>query len=185
MNWSEYTSLFEPILNGENQNAPYDQEVYVEYVKLNNARISRWLKKSPILDETKVAFSNLDKELQWILILEPWCGDASHSSPLIHLMSELSDKVNLEIMLRDSTDIIDDYLTNGGKAIPKLVIRDTEGNDLATWGPRPAEAQQLAMDMKNTDMSFQDRDTKLQQWYNKDKGATIQKEFIELIKSFN
>lgn len=183
MNWSEYTSLFEPVLNGENQNAPYDQEVYVEYVKLNNVRISRWLKKSPILDETKEAFNNLNKELHWILIAEPWCGDASHSSPFIHMMSELSDKVNFEIMLRDSSNIINDYLTNGGKAIPKLVIRDAKGNDLATWGPRPAEAQQLVIDMKDTDMSLQDRITKLQQWYNKDKGETIQKEFIQILKN--
>ena len=39
------------------------------------------------------------------------------------------------------------------------------------------------MEMKTMDISAQGKNMKIQQWYNKDKGATIQNEFIELLKN--
>jgi hypothetical protein len=36
---------------------------------------------------------------------------------------------------------MDQYLTNGGRSIPKLVAFDDDGQALFTWGPRPAALQ--------------------------------------------
>jgi len=183
MKWAEYEKEFDSVLNGINTNEPYDQQVYLEYVKLNKSRINRWLKKDIITDETKEVFSSITSPQKWILITEPWCGDAAHSSPLIQMMAELSDNIELEVQLRDTDSIIDDYLTNGGKSIPKLVVRDEQGNDLFTWGARPKECQEMVMEMKSTNLSPQAKNMRIQQWYNKDKGLTIQKEFLDLLKS--
>jgi hypothetical protein len=38
---------------------------------------------------------------------------------------------------------MDQYLTNGGRSIPKLVGFSAEGEELFTWGPRPADLQSL------------------------------------------
>lgn len=181
MNWSEYKKTFDDVLDGTNRNAPYDQTVYQEYVKLNQSRINRWLKKDVLTEEMKSAMSTVKSPQKWILITEAWCGDAAHSSPIIEMISELSDSVELEVQLRDSGSEIDNYLTNGGKSIPKLIVRDENGNDVFTWGPRPKEAQDLVIEMKSIDISPQGKNMKIQQWYNKDKAASIQKEIVDLM----
>lgn len=183
MNWNTYIELFDNILNKDFTEAPYDKEDYFNYVELNEKRQSRWLKKGEITAELKSVIESIDQEQKWVLITEPWCGDASHINPFIFLMSELSDKITLEIQLRDSEESeIDNYLTNGGKAIPKLVVRDDQGEDLFTWGPRPKAAQDLVLEMKTDDSKTADeKKMGLQKWYNKNKGLDIQKEFIQLL----
>ena len=181
MKWEDYVNTFEEILEGTITDGPYKDVVYVEYTKLNQSRMNRWLKKNVISEETKEAFSALSSPQKWILITEPWCGDAAHNSPIIHLLSELSDQIELEVQLRDTDSLIDDYLTNGGKSIPKLIVRDENDNDLFTWGARPKECQEMVVEMKTMDISAQGKNMKIQQWYNKDKGETIQRELIELM----
>lgn len=183
MNWNTYIELFDKILNKEFTEAPYDKEDYFNYVELNEKRQNRWLKKGEIQSELKGIIESIDEEQKWVLITEPWCGDASQSNPFIFLMSELNDKITLEIQLRDAEDSeIDNYLTNGGKSIPKLIARNKNGEDLFTWGARPATAQEFVMEMKNDDsLSPEEKKTELQKWYNKNKGADLQKEFIQLL----
>lgn len=183
MNWAEYETKFEEVLDGTNRNDPYDQKVYQEYVKLNQSRISRWLKKDIMTAEMKDVVDSITSPQKWVLITEPWCGDAAHSTPAINMITELSDKVELEVQLRDVDSEIDNYLTNGGKSIPMLIVRDENGKDLFTWGARPKACQDMVIEMKTMDLSLQDKNMRIQQWYNKDKGVTIQKELAELLKN--
>ena len=44
---------------------------------------------------------------------------------------------------------MDQHLTNGSRAIPKLIVFDKNDNELFSWGPRPAEAQNLFARLKN------------------------------------
>jgi hypothetical protein len=79
------------------------------------------------------------------------------------------------------------HLTNGAKAIPVAVIIDAETNEvLGQWGPRPTFAQQMVMDYKakpeNERASFDEFVQEMQQWYNKDKTASIQNELIQKLK---
>jgi len=182
MKWEEYTSKFEEVLDGTNTMAPYDNPAYLEYVKLNSSRSNRWIKKGTLSEETIEVLNGLNTPLKWILITEPWCGDAAHIAPFIHLMASASEMINLDIELRDSTPhSIEYYLTNGGKAIPKLVVRDENDNDLFVWGPRPAECQSLVMAQKEMDLSTQEKKAQQQAWYNKDKGVSIQHEICSLV----
>jgi len=184
MNWEAYWGYFNEILEREDQVAPYDNPDYLDYTKLNASRQKRWEKRGIILDELKEKLSSLKEPQHWTLITEPWCGDASHISPFIYLLSQLSDKISLDIVLRDDgNDMINQYLTNGGKAIPILVVRDADNNDLFHWGPRPAEAQTLYWDLKNDPSKTWDaQKVPLQQWYNSNKGVHIQE---ELLAKFN
>lgn len=181
MTWTDYTDYFDSILNDPDPKAPYDNPDYMDYTKLNHKRSSRWLKHGEILPQMKEAVSRIKEKQQWILITEPWCGDAAHSVPFIKMISDLSDKIELTLQLRDSGSEIDNYLTNGGKAIPMLIIRDKAGKDLAVWGPRPAACQDIFLQMKADNADFETQKITLQNWYNKDNGKSIQLELIGLI----
>lgn len=182
MNFKNYTDLFETILNTETPDAPYDQDDYRQYVELNHKRQDRWLKKGEILPETLSAINSISSPQKWVLITEPWCGDAAHLSPFIAKMAELNPNIDLTIQLRDSGSEIDNYLTNGGKSIPKLIVRNDKNEDVFVWGPRPAEAQKIHTDNLTSDKSIEEKKVELQKWYNQDKGVAMQAEIASLLK---
>src|SRR5690554_630592 len=142
--WEAYLAKFDEILAQENPKAPYDEDAFLDYLKLNRSRQKRWLKTAKINDDLTKAIKAIDEKQTWYLITEPWCGDAAHNAPFIYMMSELNPNIELKIVWRDTEPfMIDDYLTNGGKSVPKLVIRDKDEKDLHVWGPRPKECQVL------------------------------------------
>jgi hypothetical protein len=182
MTFEAYLAYFDEILNGNTVQKPYDDPHFVEYTKLNHSRQSRWLKKGVISDETKNIIQSISQKQNWVLITEPWCGDAAHSVPFIAKMAELNPVITLKIQLRDSEESeIDGYLTNGGKSIPKLIVRDGEGNDLFVWGPRPEACQVEFSALKASGVSFEEQKIGLQKWYNDDQGHLIQKEICQQI----
>ena len=182
MKWNEYIAQFDEILEGINTETPYDNPAYLEYVKLNNSRMNRWLKRGELLDETKKVLDKINAKQKWVLITEPWCGDAAHLAPFIEKITAYSPHIDFEVQLRDSEESeIENYLTNGGKAIPKLIARDADNNDLFVWGARPKEATELVQRQKMSEVSAEEKKAELQVWYNKDKGSSIQKELSKLL----
>lgn len=180
MNWEEYIQLFEDILSSKSKPSPYDDAHYLNYAKLNITRIKRWVKKGTISPENIAKLEAIDKPLNWILITEPWCGDASQISPFIYLLSQTNTNFNLQIMLRDSEKSeINNYLTNGSKAIPKLIIRDENGNDLFVWGPRTVNCHNYFLQLKESEIPETEQKAKLQEWYNQDAGVSFQSEFLQ------
>ena len=104
--------------------------------------MKRWDKTVKISEEAKNKIESFDEAITWLLITESWCGDAAHVMPVINKIAELNENINLRIVLRDENpELMDAFLTNGGRAIPKLiVIDDATGDVLNTYGPRPSEA---------------------------------------------
>ncbi|RFC53912.1 thioredoxin family protein [Brumimicrobium aurantiacum] len=181
--WEEYLRKFEDIENQANPEAPYDNPDYYNYFKLNKSRQKRWLKTGTINAELTKVIAEIKDPQTWYLITEPWCGDAAHNVPFIYLMSKINPNITLKMVWRDTAPyMIENYLTNGGKSIPKLVIRDEAENDLHVWGPRPAECQSLFQKLKDENADFEKQKIELQNWYNKDKGESIQSEFLSMLK---
>lgn len=186
MNFSTYTQYFQDILNAETPGEPYNNPDYFNYTKLNWSRMNRWLKRGELLPEAKEVVNEITNKQNWIVITEPWCGDAAHIVPFMHMISELNPLISIDYELRDSEPFrINDYLTNGGKSIPKLIIRDEEGNDLATWGPRPSETQLLYNELMGKKAGFEEVKTELQKWYNENHGVAIQQELLHLLKGIS
>jgi hypothetical protein len=182
MNFENYLAHFEAILNDSNPPAPFDKPDYFNYAKLNWSRMNRWLKKGILSDEIKNKVCSISKQQKWIVITEPWCGDASHVVPFIHLVASLNPLIQVDYELRNAEPFrINQYLTNGGKSIPKLIIQDGNGNDLDTWGPRPAACQVLYDELKESKADFEQVKIELQKWYNHDEGKEILKELGEVI----
>ena len=158
-------------------------EDLLKYSELNETRMNRLEKTIEVTPETKVKLQNLDKKYIWLVLSEGWCGDAAQIVPVIHKMADVTDKVELKIALRDDNDaLMQHFLTNGGKAIPKLIVLDAETLEVVLdWGPRPHGAKQLILDYKATH-GIVDEPAKieLQKWYLHDKGISIQNEIVEM-----
>jgi len=183
MNFDEYLSYFEDILNNTEKYEAYSTNAdYLNYTKLNWSRMNRWLKKFEPSAEMKVCIENIKDPQHWILITEPWCGDAAHSVAQIYNIVKDNPLIDLDIQLRDTEPfLIDDYLTNGGKSIPKLIIRNEVGHDKVVWGPRPDALQKIFETLKSEEKPIDEIKEVIQRWYNEDKGDEIQKELIALL----
>jgi hypothetical protein len=185
MDYQQYQQLFDEILHSEQPQPPYDHEGYLNYTKLNQSRMNRWDKLLKLDDHLIQILTNINTPLHWVIITEPWCGDAAHSLPFMIRMIALNKFFTYELQLRDSPPfLIESYLTNGSKSIPKLVVRTEDGNDLFTWGPRPKPAQELHNNLIAAGTDFQAIKINLQQWYNEDKGVTLCHEIAALFTNY-
>lgn len=165
---------------GDNPN----DEALANYSKLTYARIKRLDKTLKIEDSITEKVKNVVKPVTWIVLTESWCGDAGQTIPVINKVAELNPNIELKLLLRDDNDeLMSEFLTNGGKSIPKLIAYDSESKTvLNTWGPRPSEATKLVNDYKEahgklTPEFKQD----LQVWYNKDKGKNTAEDLLKLL----
>lgn len=182
MDFTAYQQLFFDILNSPNPLAPYDNPDYLNYTKLNWSRQQRWLKVGVLNPDLTNAIEKISKPQLWTVITEAWCGDASHTIPFLHRLSELNPLIKVDYQLRDSPPfLIESYLTNGTRSIPKIIIADEYNQDLSTWGPRPAECQRLYLQMVKDHIEMGEKKIALQKWYNEDKGESFQLEFLDII----
>ena len=185
ISYQEYRDLVNNLLAENKSTGPNQSEELTNYSLLNASRMKRLDKTIKISDETKNEIQQIEIPQTWLLITEGWCGDAAQNLPVIHKMAALNENINLKLVLRDENeDLIDLFLTNGGRAIPKLIVLDKENNVINTWGPRPTVATKMVADYKEKhgalDAEFKQD---LQVWYNKDKGKSTQEDFINLIKN--
>jgi len=187
---SEYKTYFSNGITFEKYHQNMIEEVeskreseYAQYVPMNLQRSKRILKTFRLEDSLKETLKKLTHKINWLVISEHWCGDASQIMPVIHSIAEASEgKINLKIVYRDSKDLINHHLTKGGKSIPKIVQLDEEFNFLQEWGPRPILAQQLIEELKSKDTALPEVIEKIHKWYADDKTISTQKEIEELLK---
>ncbi len=185
MNFEQYQALFQDIIDGKNEDPTYANEDMMQYTKMNHARMNRWLKTYKVPQEIISALANIKAPQKWIIITEPWCGDAAHIVPILHLMATTQALITVELQLRDSEPfLIDQYLTNGSKSIPILIIRNADNKDLAVWGPRPKGATALMANMKAEALPFEDMKIALQKWYNNDNANEIVHEIAKIATAY-
>lgn len=156
----------------------------LEYRLLNQQRMKR-LDKSIQLDESvRTKLKNLERPVVWLVLIENWCGDGAQSLPVLNKMAEASPNITLKIVLRDQhLSLMDQFLTDGGRSIPKLIMLDEETNEvLNSWGPRPslATAMVKAYKLKHGKITAELR-TDLQRWYTKDKGSTVVSDLLKIL----
>ncbi len=183
MTYNEYKRIFDEILSNPTPDAPYNEEAYLSYTKLNKSRMLRWEKQMQP-DPSLVSLIKSETEYRkWIIITEPWCGDAAHIVPFLVTLAAQNENIYCQIQLRDQEPfLIEKYLTSGTRSIPKLIVRDKNDEDIFTWGPRPEGAQKVMESMKAAGADFEETKIALQNWYNQDKGASLFRELYGLIK---
>jgi len=183
--YQAYKDLVKTLLLEGKSTGPNQSEDLTNYSLLNDKRMKRLDKTIKIIDDTKQFLKTIKTPQTWVVLTEGWCGDAAQNLPVIHKMAEVNSNINLQLVLRDENlELMDLFLTNGGRSIPKLIALDKDLNILFTWGPRPQTATNMVLDYKtkhgSLDAQFKQD---LQVWYNKDKGESIQNDFKELINN--
>ncbi|NEW80230.1 MAG: thioredoxin family protein [Gelidibacter sp.] len=185
ISYSAYRNLIKKLIAEGKSTGIEQSDERLNFSMLNDKRMDRLDKTLKISDETQNSLNNLNKGFTFLVIAEGWCGDAAQILPIINKVSEASDKIEFKIVLRDENeDLMNQFLTNGSKSIPKVLILDQENNVLDSWGPRPGVASKMVLDYKALNGSL-DEDFKknLQIWYNKDKGNNTQEELIGLLQA--
>lgn len=183
MNFQAYYNLTEKLVAEGKTTGPNQSDALAHYTKLNLSRMKRLAKTTSLSDALIEKVNQVKRKTYFLVISEAWCGDAAQNVPLIAKAAEFSSNIELKIILRDDNlDIMDQYLTNGGRSIPKVIAIDAESLEvLGSWGPRPNEAQKLMLELKTKEVSHDVMVEELQRWYNEDKTHSFQADFSELI----
>jgi len=156
----------------------------IGYTSLNLKRMTRLDKTFRISEALAQDLEAMQEKQHWWVITEAWCGDSAQNLSTIAGIAQASKgKIELTIVFRDDNpELMDAYLTNGSRSIPKLVAFNENGEELFTWGPRPAAARELLLQWKKDPQgrSWEDFEMELHTWYAKDKTKSLQGEFHEL-----
>ncbi|MBE7629854.1 thioredoxin family protein [Tenacibaculum piscium] len=184
ISYHEYRDLVKNLLEKGKSTGENQSEELLNYSVLNDKRMKRLDKTIKLTDEVLAKIKTVKAPQTWLVLSESWCGDAAQNLPVIHKMASENEQIQLKIVLRDENlALMDAFLTNGGRSIPKLIALDTNNEVLGTWGPRPEIATKMVADYKKEhgalDAEFKES---LQVWYNKNKGVNLQENLMSLLK---
>ena len=183
ISYDEYRKMVSDLLADGKSTGLTQSDYLLNYSMLNDRRMKRLDKTIQLSDETVASMKDVKEPVTWLVLTEGWCGDAAHTLPVINKMANESDQVELKIVLRDENDeLMSQFLTNGGKSIPKLIALDKNNEVIDSWGPRPSVPTKMVQDYKKEHGQL-DADFKkdLQVWYNKDKGVNTQEDLRKLL----
>ncbi len=154
-----------------------------EYINLNQRRMHRVEKTYVPSAEIITQLNNLKHKTYWLILIEHWCGDASQTLPALNTLAALSNgKIEMKLVYRDlNEDLMNAYLTNGTKSIPKLVQLDKTMNVNGIWGPRPTVAQKLVKELKSDPATAATYANELHKWYAHNKQQDLEKELSQLL----
>jgi hypothetical protein len=184
ISYENYRNTINTLLKEGKSTGHEQSEPLTHYSELNVTRMNRLDKTMTVADEFVKQLKDLKGDYLWLVISEGWCGDAAQLVPIFHKMAELSPNIDMTIALRDDNDaLMNLFLTNGARSIPKLIIIDKNTLEvLGDFGPRPQGAKQLILDYK-AEHGVVDETAKanLQLWYLHDKGLSTQKEIMAVM----
>ncbi|WP_428742631.1 thioredoxin family protein [Tenacibaculum sp.] len=184
LSYTEYRSLVSDLLTEGKSTGPNQSDDLLNYSKLNDKRMKRLDKTIKLTEETIAKIKDVKEPQTWLVLTEGWCGDAAQNIPVIHKIAAENPNIDFKLVLRDENlELMDAFLTNGGRSIPKLIALNEEKEVINTWGPRPTLATQMVADYKakngSLDAEFKEN---LQVWYNKNKGENTQEDIISMLQ---
>lgn len=185
ISYTEYRTLVKDLVAEGKSTGEVQTEALSNYSMLNDKRMKRLDKTIKLTEDAVTKIEAYHGNVTWLVLTESWCGDAAQTIPVINKVAELNANITLKVVLRDENEaLMNEFLTNGGKSIPKLIaIDNSAGNVIGNWGPRPSEATKMVNDYKAehgklTPEFKQD----LQVWYNKNKGQNTIEDLLQLLK---
>lgn len=173
-------------------------EQFINSMKTNQNALRQWMDAfSWDNEEDREFFESLQNrdDLRCLLVAAEWCGDVVRNVPVIFRSLENSGIPVEVLILEQHLDVIDQFLTMGGRAIPVAIFTDTGGHVLGTWGPRLKHVQAVmtAFKQKNPDREAPDYQDKIEvarqemmRQYGEGTGyqKVIVKELRDLLSSF-
>lgn len=184
VDYDSYRKMVHELASQGQTTGPNKTEALIEYTQLNDRRMKRWDKTLKITEEDQERIVSIDKKITFLVLTESWCGDAAPAMPVMNKIASLNPNISFKVLLRDEhTALMEQFLTNGGMSIPKLIVFDEEQTEvLGSWGPRPSKATALAEAYKEVHGTLTPEFKQdLQVWYNKDKGQNTVADILQLL----
>ena len=185
LTYEEYLEHWKELANASPRDAQDKSErKLIHYYKYNWKRSQAVTEAYEPSDELVAAMEGIDEPQLWMVLTEPWCGDSAYNLTIIAEAAQLSDQVELRILLRDENlDIMDQYLTEGGRRIPKLVAFDADGRELFQWGARPEGARTLRESLIEQDEDSGTVVQRLLGWYDDGGWTQVDDELAAAVQS--
>lgn len=186
ISFEEYLQLTTDIVEEKIPRAGiYTNDNTFRYIGSNLERMKKVLDTIVLNQKLYNLLAELEENWIWLLISEPWCGDASWETPALYMLASASDKIDFRILLRDThMEIMKNYQTVGTDSIPKLICLCKNGlKELGTWGPRPKELHEMVLKFRaEPDFDYRDSVRKLHAWYEANMTKSTQEEIIDCVK---
>ena len=184
LSYNEYRNYIQHLVENQSTSGKEKSQDHINFTMLNDRRMKRLEKTITVPDAIKERLSIFNGKVTWLVLVESWCGDAAQALPVIHKIAELNVGIRLRILLRDKNEsLMNQFLTNGARAIPKLIMIDSESEEVIdTFGPRPSAITKIVEDYKRIHGKITPEFKEdIQRWYNKDKGQTIMEDLLSLL----
>ncbi|MBU6323952.1 MAG: thioredoxin family protein [Bacteroidetes bacterium] len=183
MSYEAYRALIAALHAEDKTTGSNHSPEMLEYSRLNEHRMERVEKRFLLSEALGNLIRSLESPLRWLVLSEAWCGDAAQNVPALHHVSALSGgKIEMRLLLRDEhPELMDQWLTNGGKSIPKLIQLDANFDVCGSWGPRPAEAQRMVNEARAAAEDHHVYAERIHKWYAQNNSADLQVELCTLL----
>lgn len=167
------------------QQQPQDTTQQLNYLHINLQRIKRVEKTVRLKEQLLTLAQELERKIYWLVLSEHWCGDAAQNLPVLAAIAEASaGRIELKILYRDQNlELMDAFLSNGARAIPRLIQFNDAYQLSGVWGPRPTEAQQLVKALKSNPATASTYGEQLHKWYAQNKQQAVQDELVALLQN--
>jgi hypothetical protein len=184
LSYNDYVALCERLVAANATTGADQSELFVQFTKLNLQRMNRINKTGTINEPLFSNASAINFKLNILIITEAWCGDAAQIIPFFNLLTKANPKISVKTILRDEyPELINQYLTNGAKAIPIALFLNEANEVLAHWGPRPKLLQ--AQVQQWLTLPKEEKLEKIHSWYAIDKGKSLQEELLALLHTIS
>ena len=86
--------------------------------------------------------------------------------------------LELRVIARDENlELMDQYLTNGSRSIPIVIVLNDEFEEVGHWGPRPTQLLAWVMANRATTPKAE-LYPQVRKWYARDRGETTLREVL-------
>ena len=187
MSYDEYIIMLDNLVLEGKTTGPNQSVAYAAHTKMAAQRIRKWGK---IFKLNEAELSTLGKlkadgeNLGWLMIVEAWCGDVGQNLAPLKKIADASG-IELRLVLRDDNlELMDSFLTNGGRSIPKLIAIDLgEFSSVWDWGPRPEVLQEWYLDKKKASgFNYETVSEEMHLWYAKNRHSELVDEMVKMLE---
>lgn len=138
---------------------------FIGSMSKNRERFQEWMGSFHWPEEERPYFESLRHrdDLRCLILAAEWCGDVVRNVPVVFQALEPTGIPVEVLIMEEHPDVMDQFLTMGGKAIPIVIFTDAGGFVLGHWGPRPKHVQEAmtAFKLANPDRDAPDYQEKL------------------------
>lgn len=129
---------------------------FIDGMEKNKEKFLDWYDRFAWADDGDRAYfeslKNRD-DLRCLILAADWCGDVVRNVPVVFRVLE-SSGIPTEMLIKEQhDDVMQQFLTMGGQAIPIVIFTDAGGFVLGHWGPRPRHVQEAMIAFKQANPS--------------------------------